>query len=711
MTTHLRDPREALARAVDDLDAAAVADAIVEHGAQVLRSVDLALLRRAAEVVAPDGGPMTTAVAWRIGYAFHQTGSFTEALTVYPRAHDVATARPVDRAMLLSSTASSQWATGDTAGARVSADDALVEAQATRDDGALTHAWVAQALVCAAEGDRDANHVAYEKALVSARRAGDELAQMRIHNNLGSSATEQGHYDDALAHLDEAIALAETGVPPAVKALALITRSEALLGLGRIEECLAELHLARDLARDSESPLLGLAVLGLGDANRVCGNATQAATAYRQAIAIAERAVNAQVLVPAIAGLARALVVDDVDEAQGLAKRALDQPAALGQVEPLLAAGWVCLATGDRTSAGEFSRLAVREAGRRQDSHGMAEALELQALVTTGARADDLLDEAATLRRAACDPIGLATNQALRARAAGDHLSEQAARRRLRALGVRDDASRIAGPLQALGRTERARVSIRALGAFAVLVDGEPVAASAWQSRKSRDALKILAGRRGRAITREALADHLWPDSDGSGNRLSVVLSTLRGVLDPGKEHPSDHYLVADRESVRLDTDHVEVDVVAFTHTAAGALRAVRSGDGTDLGAVEELERAAAMYTGHYLEDDPYSDWTVSLRDELLSTSLEVKRELAAALVARDERQRAIPWLVGLIADDPYDEPSHHELVLALHHARRHGEVRRAHRGYVARMAELGMPATPLDSLIAPPGEPPAARR
>ena len=100
----------------------------------------------------------------------------------------------------------------------------------------------------------------------------------------------------------------------------------------------------------------------------------------------------------------------------------------------------------------------------------------------------------------------VATNQVLRARATGDTVQEQAARRRLRALGVRDDATRIAGPLQALGAIDRARVSIRTLGAFAVLCDGQPVAGSAWQSRKSRDALKILAGRRGRPITRDAPA-------------------------------------------------------------------------------------------------------------------------------------------------------------------------------------------------------------
>ncbi|MEO9323053.1 BTAD domain-containing putative transcriptional regulator [Nocardioides sp. C4-1] len=697
-----------LERAVADGDPAAVLAAVADRTDTDLLPGELGLVERAARVVAPDGGPLPVALAWRLGYARHQAGHFADALVAYERAFvaEGEQVDPGDHAHLLASRASSLWATGDAETSRQAADEALEAARASGDDLALAAAWVSQALVCVLEGDLDANLVAYEKGLAAAFRGGDVLMQARIHNNLGSRCNSEGRYTEAVAHLDQAIALAESvSAPPPVRALALITRSDSLLGLGRVDECLAELHLARALTRTSESPLLGLAIVGIGDANRVCGNATQAGLAYREALVIAERTGNAQIAVPALSGLARALVVDDVDEAQGLVKRALDQPAAVGQVDPMLAAGWVCLATGDRESAGEFSRLAVREAGRRHDSRGLAEALELQSLLLSGARAVDLLDEAGTLWRSTSNAIGLATNQVLRARVVGDSVAEQAARRRLRALGVRDDATRIAGPLQALGQADRARVSIRTLGAFAVLCDGEPVPASAWQSRKSRDALKILAGRRGRPITREALTEHLWPDSPGSGNRLSVVLSTLRSVLDPDKAQASDHYLCADREAVRLDTEHVEVDAAVFTQTATSALKALRTTSrvaGPESDVVEELERAAAMYTGHFLEDDPYSDFTVDVRDELLSLALEVKRELALALLERGENHRAIPWLVGLIVDDPYDEPSHHHLIATLHQARRHGEARRAYRGYAARMKEIGTPALPLEELLAP---------
>ena len=81
--------------------------------------------------------------------------------------------------------------------------------------------------------------------------------------------------------------------------------------------------------------------------------------------------------------------------------------------------------------------------------------------------------------------------------------------------------------------------------------------------------------------------------------------------------------------------------------------------------------------------------------------STEVKRELVAQLAAGDHPERAIPWLVGLVADDPYDEASHRDLVAALARAGRHGEARRYHRSYASRMQELGADATPLEVLTA----------
>ncbi|MFD0599668.1 hypothetical protein ACFQZ4_51210 [Catellatospora coxensis] len=60
---------------------------------------------------------------------------------------------------------------------------------------------------------------------------------------------------------------------------------------------------------------------------------------------------------------------------------------------------------------------------------------------------------------------------------------------------------------------------------------GQVVPASSWQSRKARDLLRILVGRRGRPVPRSELSELLWPDGDvqRTGHRLSVLLNIVRG--------------------------------------------------------------------------------------------------------------------------------------------------------------------------------------
>src|SRR5260370_15361186 len=105
-------------------------------------------------------------------------------------------------------------------------------------------------------------------------------------------------------------------------------------------------------------------------------------------------------------------------------------------------------------------------------------------------------------------------------------------------------------------------VAIGTLGEFRVLRQGEPVPAGEWQSKKARDVLKMLVARRGRPAPREQLMEALWPEEDParSTKRLSVLLTTVRAILDPGRRHDPDYYVVGDNYAVALNLAHVTVD-------------------------------------------------------------------------------------------------------------------------------------------------------
>lgn len=217
------------------------------------------------------------------------------------------------------------------------------------------------------------------------------------------------------------------------------------------------------------------------------------------------------------------------------------------------------------------------------------------------------------------------------------------------------------------------RVVVRTLGRFVVEVDGEEVPTSAWGSRHARTIVKRLAVARGWPVTRDELFELLWPgetDRARVGARLSVQLSTVRRVLGGG--------VVADRETVRLDLDRVELDLAL--------LDAAR-----DDGAV------VAAYTGTFLPCEPDAPWAVATRVEVRA-----RFAAAAAALARDRLDHGLPVQAARVArllvdDDPGDLRGHALLVEALLDAGRDEDAARAHDAWAAAGEALDVQVPPLD--------------
>ena len=240
---------------------------------------------------------------------------------------------------------------------------------------------------------------------------------------------------------------------------------------------------------------------------------------------------------------------------------------------------------------------------------------------------------------------------------------------------------------------EQAGVAIHCLGAFRVFRDGELVPTTAWQSRKARGLLKILVARRGRATTRDYLMDTLWPDDDPTtvARRLSVALATVRAVLDPDKRHPADHFVIGEKDIVRLNLDHVPVDVEQFLTAATTALASLDEADR----ARALLLGACGLYAGDFLEEDRYEDWAAPLRDQARTTYVSALRALADLAESSHAIDEAVRANVRILDVDPWNEAAHLGLVRVMERAGRHGEARRYFESYRSRMGEIGVPAEP----------------
>jgi ATP/maltotriose-dependent transcriptional regulator MalT/DNA-binding SARP family transcriptional activator len=643
----------------------------------------LACLGRAAG----DEGAIDAGLAWRIGLIHHLRGQLDEALAAYRRGRDDA-GPSGDLALLHAWHASAHWLRGDADLCRTLATQAYEVAVASGEDRALAAAHTVLAMLAALEGDRASNDAHYLRALDHAERAGDVLQVIRIRVNRGSRNLEEGAYEAAIAELDLAIRLADLGGFGAFRALALTNRGESRLRLGRLEEAIADLDAARLIYQRLGSDDVAYPLMILGDVYRERGDAALARAAYEEAARRGDAMGDLQALVPALAGLARVLAGDDHAQASALAQRAAGYGAGMGEAAALLAVGHVALAAGEREAAAQAAARAGAAARARRDRARMAEALELEGLSAAGAHARDAaLEQAVAIWHELGNPLGEARAQlALGLALAGERGATEAreAEARLRELGARP-AMAPAGP------EPTTAVAIEALGRFRVLRDGAAVPRSAWRSRKARDLLKMLVARHGRPVSRDALIEGLWPEEDPArcANRLSVALSTLRGVLDPERHFAADRFVVSSAGAVSLDLDHVAVDLEAFLEEAAAGLALHDAGRTAQAHA--RLAAAEAAYAGDLLEEDLYEDWAVAAREQARDMYVRVARRLAGDAHAAGDHDGAVRLLLRVLERDAFDEDAHLALVSALVDAGRHGEARRAFRVYRGRMGEVGV--------------------
>ena len=539
-------------------------DAVLAEALQAVGEWDAAidLFSRVERSRGSEGLP--AGVAWRYGVLLYLRGRSGAAAATLAAAHDPARLG-ADDAMVSAWLSTTLWSQGRADAAEDFARAALNQAGASGDSCALAAAHVSLALAAASRGERERNEQEYRLALAAARDGGDRVQLARIHANMSSRALESGAYAEAITEANLAL---QTGAGHRFfSALALANKAEAHLRLGQLDDARAAVADAAAICEALGSLNASVPQILYGELYRQRGDMVRARGSFERARALAEEGDDVHTLVSALCGLARVLAEDDLTAARKTAADGMARASGLERAAALCAAAEVELWARDGVAAERYAKQAETQARATGDRAALAESLELQG-------AARVPGDAARLRSAielwddVGNPVGAARARLGLAILSGDQRTAEATRRELEAMGV---APALGVPgLLASKRGGGREVAIVALGRFAVLRAGEPVPLAAWQSRKARDLLKVLVARRGHPITREAAAETMWPEEDPEplGNRLSVALSTIRKVLDPGRRHPPDHYVVADAQTIALRLDRVDVDLIEFLRIA-----------------------------------------------------------------------------------------------------------------------------------------------
>jgi DNA-binding SARP family transcriptional activator len=220
------------------------------------------------------------------------------------------------------------------------------------------------------------------------------------------------------------------------------------------------------------------------------------------------------------------------------------------------------------------------------------------------------------------------------------------------------------------------------------------------QSKKTRALLAYLA-LSGREHRRERLCSLLWDVTDDPRGALRWSLSRLRPLLD----EPRRERIVADRETVSLDSSDIWIDAVwarqEFERLGAG-------------GPPEKLGEIVTFFRGEFLEGldlagfDEFQAWRLAEQEQL---RLLHARILAALIQAHaGDPARALPHARALVQNDALSEWAHAQLVQLLVSAERFKEAEHQYETGARILKEAGIRLS--GTLILPrraPAQAPAA--
>ena len=232
-------------------------------------------------------------------------------------------------------------------------------------------------------------------------------------------------------------------------------------------------------------------------------------------------------------------------------------------------------------------------------------------------------------------------------------------------LGLSESGDRVdAGPV----------FTVTCLGPFECRLGDAPV--SDWPREKSRELLAFLAAHGGAPVSRESVADAMWPNHlwDASlRHTIANAVVGLRSMVRSAAGDPALQPVVTAHQRYQLQASLFRVDLDAFEL----ALR--RAAILADAEALAEYERAVALYAGDFLAGEPFP-WLDSYRSDYRQRLLDGAHQGARIARRLGEAGRAAKLYRVILDHDPIDEAAAREQMRLLAATGNLGAARRVHR-------------------------------
>ena len=167
-------------------------------------------------------------------------------------------------------------------------------------------------------------------------------------------------------------------------------------------------------------------------------------------------------------------------------------------------------------------------------------------------------------------------------------------------------------------RNDASRIKITCLGGFSVRRGNTLIKDSEWKSRRSKALIKLLVAQDGQKVPRDIIIEALWPGPSSESSRLTLnsMLHRVRKLLEPDtapdKREPC---ILQEGNLLGLNHEIVWTDISQFLSHLEAAVRMKHGNERKK--AVEEYEKAFALYQGDFLPQDLYEEWAAKARDRI----------------------------------------------------------------------------------------------
>ncbi len=194
-----------------------------------------------------------------------------------------------------------------------------------------------------------------------------------------------------------------------------------------------------------------------------------------------------------------------------------------------------------------------------------------------------------------------------------------------------------------------------------ISVNGIRIPETEWKTKKVKAFMEYLLLRSGSVVSKEVLAEILWPDTDSKSSTASqrTALYHLRKTLSGYQVETAgaNAFIQETPEGLIIrKNSSLELDLHEFLHLYEEWAGMVKHESQDENKLAEILKRMVQIYKGDLLEGNDFGDQLLHERERLRSIFLEACQRLSSFFISNGEFSQAEDILRRAFALEPYDE-------------------------------------------------------